>query len=464
MRFPLSTPAEDDRRHPRSTRARFAALAVAVTVVGAVAAAPLAAYAEDAQFGDVPVETTDGPAEALPGDAADAPAEVPLDAADAPLEAAPDAADAPPEPGAPVEYLDPADASAPGGEGEPVESAAPGATEAPAPGGTAEEIPADAVANSAPVSQDDHYTMMQGGSLLVPAPGILVNDFDPDGDTIIPGLSDVISAEVGTNWWTGGGFAYDPDPAFTGTFSFHYRAMDSHGLMGNWATISVDVLPAGVPVAVDDHYVAMSGAPVEVPAPGVLINDITATGALEVTFVDQPFHGTAEWTKEGGLRYTSTDGWTGVDSFVYGAWDGEHTTEATVTVTVIAPASDEPGDCDGPPTRVASPDFAAVAAAPAPGDPEPTCDEPGEPGDEPDDPTTTSTGDLPSGDGEPTPDPGSTPVVPAAAPREEPVALAHTGAEASAPLTVALAAVALGLLVRLAGRRRVQRAAERPGR
>ena len=45
-------------------------------------------------------------------------------------------------------------------------------------------VVAAAPVNSAPVAVDDHYTVTEGETLTIAAPGLLANDSDVDGDTM----------------------------------------------------------------------------------------------------------------------------------------------------------------------------------------------------------------------------------------------------------------------------------------
>ena len=82
--------------------------------------------------------------------------------------------------------------------------------------------------NSPPVANPDGFTTAAGQALGVAAPGVLGNDTDPDGDPL--------QASVVTDPTSGtlalaadGGFVYTPNPLFTGTDVFTYRAADGRG-------------------------------------------------------------------------------------------------------------------------------------------------------------------------------------------------------------------------------------------
>ncbi len=82
------------------------------------------------------------------------------------------------------------------------------------------------VTNDAPLATDDFYGMSQGGSLIVPSPGILANDSDPDEDPLtvelVAGPANATSFQLDPN----GSFTYTPSPSFSGVDSFTYSVTD----------------------------------------------------------------------------------------------------------------------------------------------------------------------------------------------------------------------------------------------
>lgn len=90
-----------------------------------------------------------------------------------------------------------------------------------------------------PVAGNDSYWMRQGESLNVPAPGVLENDIDFDGDNLTAELEDTPENGVlGLN--LDGSFTYAPDPSFVGQDVFRYRASDG-GLESNLAEVIISV-------------------------------------------------------------------------------------------------------------------------------------------------------------------------------------------------------------------------------
>ena len=95
--------------------------------------------------------------------------------------------------------------------------------------------------NRAPVAQDETFSTA-GIVLQQPAPGVLANDSDPDGDMIIALL--VSGTANGTvNMSPDGSFTYTPNAGFIGTDTFTYKASDGK-LDSNLATVTITVLSA----------------------------------------------------------------------------------------------------------------------------------------------------------------------------------------------------------------------------
>lgn len=116
--------------------------------------------------------------------------------------------------------------------------------------------------NAAPASVDDEYATRPDTALVVPAPGVLGNDSDGNGDPLTAAkTSEPTHGTVALN--ANGGFTYTPATGFTGTDSFTYRASDGT-VRGNVATVTISVSNSTTTTVnpVDDAYVR-SGAPTE---------------------------------------------------------------------------------------------------------------------------------------------------------------------------------------------------------
>ena len=83
--------------------------------------------------------------------------------------------------------------------------------------------------NTAPVAVDDLYSTFAGQLLSLPAPGLLVNDSDADGDALL--LASVDSTGLAGTLATlpDGSFSFRPTAGFVGSTGFRYSVSDGQG-------------------------------------------------------------------------------------------------------------------------------------------------------------------------------------------------------------------------------------------
>lgn len=107
---------------------------------------------------------------------------------------------------------------------------------------TAEVIVNVTPVNDPPVAVDDAYSTIQDTTLTVDAPGVLVNDSDVDGDTIVVDSFDAFSqfgGSVSAN--PDGSLSYTPASGFAGFDTFTYTISDGNGGTDTaMVTITVD--------------------------------------------------------------------------------------------------------------------------------------------------------------------------------------------------------------------------------
>ena len=161
-----------------------------------------------------------------------------------------------------------------------------------------------AIANAAPTAVDDSVGVAHDRTLVVPAPGPLSNDLDPNGDTLSAIL--VGGPANGTlNLGADGSFDFTPNAGFVGSDQFTYRASDGSAVSGV-ATVSIDVSNAA-PVALADAATVAKNGSVSVAAPGALGNDTDADGdSLDAAVTVPPTHGTLALSIDGSWVYTPT--------------------------------------------------------------------------------------------------------------------------------------------------------------
>lgn len=175
-----------------------------------------------------------------------------------------------------------------------------------------------------PTAVDDAYPTPEDVVLVLPAvAGVLANDSDPEGDPL--------QALLATGPSNGtlalapdGSFTYAPNPQFSGSDSFTYRATDG-GNPSDPATVTLTVNEVpDPPVAVDDAYEVEPDGMLLVSSPlGVLGNDSDPEGQLLSAVLEQgTSQGALALLPDGSFSYTPNGGFSGVDSFTYRADDG----------------------------------------------------------------------------------------------------------------------------------------------
>ena len=112
---------------------------------------------------------------------------------------------------------------------------------------------------------------------------------------------------------------YTPNGDFTGIESFSYQISDSDGDNSNIATVTITVLPDGVPnhvpVAVSDTSTTLANTPVDI---NVLSNDTgLEDGFGDLLIFTEPVHGTAIVNPNRTITYTPSNLFIGDDSFEY---------------------------------------------------------------------------------------------------------------------------------------------------
>ena len=92
--------------------------------------------------------------------------------------------------------------------------------------------------NRAPQAVAETYLVNGNTTLTVPAPGVLANDTDADGDTLTAVL---VSGAAGLTLNANGSLSYTPSIGFQGNVAFSYRAIDPSGAMSAIVTNTLTV-------------------------------------------------------------------------------------------------------------------------------------------------------------------------------------------------------------------------------
>jgi VCBS repeat-containing protein len=207
-------------------------------------------------------------------------------------------------------------------------------------GGGISHLVATAAAGAPVAADDPGYTVAEGDSLIVAAPGVLGND---TGASLTASLvSDVSGGTLTLN--PDGSFTYTPDADFNGTDIFTYIANDG-ALDSNVATATITVTGVNsTPVAMPDAYDAPEGGTLFVAAPGVLENDVDPDGdPLTATAVGTPPPGLLILIGDGSFDYAPAGLAGDIEQFDYEACDPSAScSTATVTITVVPPVPNIP--------------------------------------------------------------------------------------------------------------------------
>ncbi|NQE34158.1 Ig-like domain-containing protein [Microcoleus asticus] len=185
--------------------------------------------------------------------------------------------------------------------------------------------------NDPPTANPDSYSVLHD-KVLSPFPGVLINDTDPDLDSLVPAL--VTGPTNGTiMFYPNGDFFYTPNPGFVGTDTFTYSVSDGAATVP--ATVNINVTNSA-PIAKSDTYSVLHDKFLGVAPPlGALSNDTDADlDSLVAALVTDPSKGTVTFDAFGNFSYIPNPGFVGTDTFTYSVSDGAATVPATVNINV----------------------------------------------------------------------------------------------------------------------------------
>ncbi len=196
------------------------------------------------------------------------------------------------------------------------------------------------VGSTIPTLRPDSYGVATGQTLTVnAAAGVLANDTDPNGQTLIAAVATGAGPQHGSlSLNANGSFTYTPTAGFAGTDTFNYIAHDSVA-SGPPTAVTITV-GAALPNSTPDTYSVTAGQTLSAPqATGVLANDTDPNG-LTLTAALAPgggvLHGVLSLNANGAFTYTPTAGFVGQDHFTYIASDGVASGALTLVTLNVA--------------------------------------------------------------------------------------------------------------------------------
>ncbi|EAQ41110.1 Ig-like domain-containing protein [Polaribacter sp. MED152] len=215
---------------------------------------------------------------------------------------------------------------------------------------------------TAPEANNDSNTTEQNTNLTVSSPGLLGNDTDPNGDTLLVTeflingttynaneTASIIEGDLTIN--ADGSYNYEPAQDFLGNFPTVTYTI-SNGVETDSANLNITViLPPIAPEANDDTYETEVNTPLNISSPGVLQNDTDANGdtLLVTEFV---INGTTYNANEiaaiaegdltinanGSLNLNPTFNYVGdLPTIIYRISDGSLISAANINIAVVFP-------------------------------------------------------------------------------------------------------------------------------
>lgn len=198
----------------------------------------------------------------------------------------------------------------------------------------------DVVENMVPVPQNDTFTLDEDTVLTG---NVLLNDSDPDGDTLLVQAATITTAAgAAVALLENGDFTYTPVANFNGADSFTYTVTDGHD---HEVTATVDLTIAPVndgPVAQADNF---SGDEDTVISGNVLWNDSDVDGdTLRVTSTTftTALGGLVTLQENGDFTYAPAANFNGADNFTYTVTDGQGGSAVSTVALLVNPVNDNP--------------------------------------------------------------------------------------------------------------------------
>jgi gliding motility-associated-like protein len=212
-----------------------------------------------------------------------------------------------------------------------------------------------------PVAVADNYNVNEGGTLSVPAPGVLANDYDADGNSLTS--VKVTNPAHGTlTLNANGSFSYIHDGSETTSDAFTYKVNDGT-FDGNTTTVSITINPVNDPPVVSDVLKALnedailSFASVDFTssysdADGnaltkIIVTSLPANGTLKLSGANVAVNNEIPIANTVNLTFTPDANWNGTTSFGWNGFDGtvNALSGANVNITVN-PVNDAPTVAD----------------------------------------------------------------------------------------------------------------------
>jgi VCBS repeat-containing protein len=201
--------------------------------------------------------------------------------------------------------------------------------------------------NDPPIAVSDAYSTAEDTELSVPAPGVLSNDLDVDGDPLTASVNQPPSHGA-LAFSLDGSFSYMPDVNYFGQDSFMYDVSD--GVLTSTASVSLTVTAVNdPPVALDDSASTDQNTPITTG--DVLVNDSDVDGDTLVvdSFDTNGTQGLVAYNGNGTFNYDPNGAYDGLgdgeqaeDTFTYTAADGNGGYDTAIVTITVSGVNDAP--------------------------------------------------------------------------------------------------------------------------
>lgn len=201
--------------------------------------------------------------------------------------------------------------------------------------------------NDLPVALDDSYSLNKNTSLSIASPGLLANDLDLDGDSLVVGSIAVTNPTHGSlQLDPNGAFSYTPIENYAGEDFFVYQLTDGQGGVAQAkVTLRIEMTNAA-PVAHNDSYQVGEDEELTVTAnAGLLANDSDPDGdtiSLQPELLSTVQNGQLLLASDGSFQYLPDQDFFGTDSFSYQIADPAGLISAATVVLKVLAQNDPP--------------------------------------------------------------------------------------------------------------------------
>jgi gliding motility-associated-like protein len=208
-----------------------------------------------------------------------------------------------------------------------------------------------------PVAIGDSYAVNEGGTLNVPVPGVLSNDYDPDGNSLTSiRVTDPANGVLTLN--ADGSFVYTHDGSETTVDAFTYKTNDGTR-EGNSVTVNITIHPVNDSPLVNDisktvnedeslsfaaiDFTSSYTDPESTPLAKIRIVSLPDNGILKLSGISVEVNDEILTTNTASLVFEPALNWNGTTSFGWKGSDGTAYADATAEVNItVSPLNDAP--------------------------------------------------------------------------------------------------------------------------